>query len=291
MSTAAAVSMVLGLVLGLGALLVVSPFLWPGRSRVRRHPPHDALRQKLVLAGMPGLAPAAFLAVCALAAVFFFAVAQALFGLLALSGALAAVGGGLPFSVVSWRATARLRANRTVWPDLVDQLVSAARSGIALPDAVGALAATAPTSTRAAFAAFEREYRASGLFAPAVDRLKTALADPVADRVIECLKMAREVGGGELVAVLKALSASLREDAAVRSEIEARQSWTVGAARLGVVAPWVVLALLATRPEASVAYNTPTGAVVIVVGLVVSLLAYRLMLAIGRLPRERRWFQ
>ena len=33
------------------------------------------------------------------------------------------------------------------------------------------------------------------------------------------------------------------------------------------------------------------GAVVIVVGLVVSLIAYRVMLAIGRLPEERRWFR
>jgi len=280
----------LGAALGVGLLLAASPFLWPGRA----HQPRarsDALRRKLALAGMPGLAPAAFVAVSALLALVFFAVAHAMFGVLALSVGLAAVGGWLPWSVVSWRAASRARANRTMWPDVVEQLVSAVRSGLALPDGVAALARTAPESTKAAFATFERDYRSSGLFAPAADRLKAALSDPVADRIIETLKMAREVGGGELVAVLKALASSLRDDAAVRAEIEARQSWTVGAARLGVAAPWLVLALLATRPEASVAYNSPMGAVVIVVGLVVSLLAYRVMLAIGRLPEERRWFR
>jgi tight adherence protein B len=280
----------LGAALGVGLLLAASPFLWPGRTR-RRRPRSDALRRKLALAGMPGLAPAAFVTVSALLALVFFAVAHALFGVLALSVGLAAVGGWLPWSVVSWRAASRTRANRTMWPDVVEQLVSAVRSGLALPDGVAALARTAPESTKAAFAAFERDYRSSGLFAPAADRLKAALSDPVADRIIETLKMAREVGGGELVAVLKSLASSLRDDAAVRAEIEARQSWTVGAARLGVAAPWLVLALLATRPEASVAYNTPMGVVVIVVGLVVSLLAYRVMLAIGRLPEERRWFR
>jgi tight adherence protein B len=229
--------------------------------------------------------------VSALLALVFFAVAQALFDVLALAAGLAMVGGWLPWSLVSWRAAVRLRANRTMWPDVVDQLISAVRSGLALPDGVAALARTAPESTRASFAAFERDYRSGGVFAPAADRLKADLRDPVADRIVETLKMAREVGGGELVAVLKALAASLRDDAAVRAEIEARQSWTVGAARLGVAAPWVVLALLATRPEASVAYNSPLGAVVIVVGLVVSLVAYRAMLAIGRLPEERRWFR
>jgi tight adherence protein B len=52
-----------------------------------------------------------------------------------------------------------------------------------------------------------------------------------------------------------------------------------------------VLLLLATRPEAAIAYNTAAGAVLIIGGLVVSVVAYRVMLAIGRLPEERRWFQ
>ncbi|GAB3610541.1 type II secretion system F family protein [Humibacter ginsengiterrae] len=281
----------LGGALGVGLLLAASPFLWPSRVTMRKAPRAGGLRRKLVLAGMPALPPSAFVAVSTLLALVFFAIAQAVFGLVALSVGLAAVGAWLPWSLVSWRAATRSRANRTMWPDVVDQLVSAVRSGLALPDGVAALARTAPESTRDAFAAFERDYRSSGVFAPAADRLKTVLADPVADRIIETLKMAREVGGGELVGVLKALAASLRDDAAVRAEIEARQSWTVGAARLGVAAPWLVLALLATRPEASVAYNTPLGAVVIVVGLVVSLVAYRVMLAIGRLPEEHRWFR
>ena len=75
---------------------------------------------------------------------------------------------------------------------------------------------------------------------------------------------------------------------AVRAEVEARQSWVVNAARLGVAAPWIILVLLSTRPEAALAYNTPAGSAVIAGGLVLSLLAYRIMIALGRLPEERR---
>ncbi|NNC11118.1 type II secretion system protein F [Planctomonas sp. JC2975] len=281
----------LGGALGVGLLLAVSPFFWPLRPRSVPAGRNDRLRRRLILAGMPRLTPAGFLLICALVAVVFFCIAQAVFGMLVLSVALAALGGWLPWSLVSWRAAQRTRAHRTMWPDVVDHLVSAVRSGLALPEGVAELARTAPESTRAAFAAFERDYRSTGIFAPAADRLKAALADPVADRIMETLKMAREVGGGELVSVLKSLAASLREDAAARAEIEARQSWTVAAARLGVAAPWVVLGLLATRPEAALAYNGPVGAVVIVGGLVVTLVAYRMMLSIGRLPEERRWFR
>src|SRR5690606_14291407 len=96
--------------------------------------------------------------------------------------------------------------------------------------------------------------------------------------------------GTELPTVLRALAASLRQEAAVRAEVEARQSWIRGAARLGVAAPWVVLLLLASRPEAAAAYNSPGGLVLLAVGLAVTIIAYRIMLALGRLPEERRWF-
>jgi tight adherence protein B len=84
------------------------------------------------------------------------------------------------------------------------------------------------------------------------------------------------------------VSAFLREDARTRAELEARQSWTVNGARLAVAAPWVVLALLASRAEAVTAYNSAGGAVVLAVGAGCSLLAYRLMVRIGRLPEETR---
>ena len=88
--------------------------------------------------------------------------------------------------------------------------------------------------------------------------------------------------------LLRTLSSFLREDARTRSELETRQGWTVNAARLALTAPWALLLLLSTQPDAVAAYNTPAGTVVLLVGGGVSLAAYRLMLRIARLPTERR---
>ncbi len=52
-------------------------------------------------------------------------------------------------------------------------------------------------------------------------------------------------------------------------------------------APWALLLLLSTRPGAAAAHGTATGAVVLAVGGAASLLAYRLMLRIARLPAQR----
>jgi tight adherence protein B len=102
--------------------------------------------------------------------------------------------------------------------------------------------------------------------------------------------MARHVGGTDLTGVLRALSSSVRADAALRGEVEARQSWIHGAAVLGAVAPWVILVLLVMRPEGAEAYATPEGVVVIVSGALVSVVAFRIMIRVGRLPEPGRWF-
>ena len=55
-----------------------------------------------------------------------------------------------------------------------------------------------------------------------------------------------------------------------------------------MAAPWVVLALLCTRPESVAAYDSRAGAVVLAFGAISSVLAYRLMMRLGRLPEEAR---
>ena len=150
------------------------------------------------------------------------------------------------------------------------------------------LAHRGPVELREPFGRFAHDYRAGGRFGDALDALKESLADPVADRIVEALRLTREVGGTDLGRLLRTLSTFLREDARTRGELEARQSWTVNGARLAVAGPWVVLGFLATRPETAAAYNSVTGAAVLAGGAACSAAAYHLMLRIGRLPEEER---
>jgi tight adherence protein B len=285
------VTILLGALLGLGLLLVVSPWLYPRGENTAASGPASRVRDLLVHAGLERVTVTTFLVVSAIVGILCAALVLALVPVTVLAIAAGVVGAAVPTIVAIARSRAARKAARVVWPDVVDHLVSAVRSGLALPDSVVTLAHAGPPSTRKAFEAFESDYRATGNFAESIDRLKVRLADPVADRILETLRMAREVGGTELTHVLRALAAYLRSDAALRAEVEARQSWVVVAARLGVAAPWIVLFLLSTRPEAASAYNSPAGVVVVAVGLLTSVVAYRIMLAVGRLPEERRWFQ
>ena len=285
-------SVILGGTLGLGVLLVLSPLLWPARrSTPSMRSPLDPARDALALAGLAGVPVPVVVLVCLVLAMLGGALAHAVFQIPVLTLVAALLGGALVPMLVTARAARRRAANRTVWPDVVDHLVASVRAGMSLPDSVAGLAELGPAATRAAFADFEADYRRNGNFSLCIDRLKVALADPIADRILETLRMAREVGGSDVTAVLRGLAGYLREDAALRAEVIARQSWIRNAARLGVAAPWLLLLVLASRHETLVAYDSAAGTMLILVGVLVTLVAYRTMIALGRLPEERRWFR
>jgi tight adherence protein B len=246
------------------------------------------LRDDLVRAGAPSVSPWSLLAVSAGSALTVLLAVAATSRAPAVAACFALVAGWAPVALVRHRAARRRADLRELWPDVVDNLTSAVRAGLSLPEALAQVAERGPEPLRRPFARFARDYRATGRFAESLAALKDTLADPVADRLVEALRITREVGGSDLGRLLRTLSAFLREDLRTRGEIEARQSWTVAAARLAVAAPWLVLALLATRPGALDAYNRPEGVVVLAVGAALSVVAYRLMLRLGRLPDEER---
>ena len=202
--------------------------------------------------------------------------------------AFTAIFTAIPFLVISSRARNRRTRLREVWPEAVDTLVSGVRAGMSLPEALTNLGERGPEAVRPQFRAFATDYAATARFDSSLDRLKARFADPVADRIVEALRLAHEVGGTDLGTLLRSLSQMLREDMRTRGELEARQSWTVNGAKVAVAAPWLVLALLSTRTQAAAAYATTAGAVVLLIGAVVSVVAYRLMLRLGRLPEEER---
>lgn len=283
-------TVLLGLTLAAGILLVVSPWLWPPRPEPERPASTGGAARLLEAAGFAHVPPRVLYAGCVVGGAIAGAVAWLATGVPALAAAALVAGGAAPIAWLRSRRLALARARRGLWPDVCDLLISSVRAGMSLPDAIGSLGESAPAPLGGPFAAFARDMAASGHFDSSADRLKQALADPLADRIVETLRMARQVGGTELVPVLRALSASVRAEAALRAEVESRQSWTRGAAVLGVVAPWVILVLLASRPEGAVAYSSPEGVALILAGAVISFVAYRLMIRIGRLPEPRRWF-
>lgn len=279
---------VAGLLLGAGLLLLWFS-CWPQPVRERR-PSRWAERTQdlLVRAGAPTVTPARLAVASAVLALVVLLLAYGFTASPPIAVCFAVMAAGVPSVLVRSRARKRQVELRAVWPEVVDDLISAIRAGLSLPEALTSLGERGPEEVRPQFRRFGEDYRVTGRFTESLDRLKARLADPVADRIIEALRITREVGGSDLVRLLRTLAQLLREDLRTRGELEARQSWTVNGARLATAAPWAVLLLLSGRPETAAAFNSAAGVLVLATGAAVSGVAYWLMVRLGRLPEEAR---
>lgn len=279
-----------GLVFGVGCLLIWAALRWPRQAQdVAR--PAGRTERLLAEAGLGEVAPGSLILLCVASGLVTAVLVLGITGTAPIGVVFGVLAGYGPIAMVAGRARRRQREFAEVWPEAVDDLASAVRAGMSLPDAVAALAVRGPDALRPAFDAFALDYQVSGRFGDCLDRLKARLADPVGDRVVEGLRIAREVGGSELGRLLRNLSGYLRDDLRTRSELEARQSWAVNGARVAVAAPWLVLLVMSTQRAVIERYQSAAGALVLTVGAVLCVVAYRLMMRMGRLPIERRILQ
>jgi tight adherence protein B len=279
----------LGLLFGVGVMLA-----W--RSGSRRAPKRaksgptttERIADVLAQAGIESVTPRQLVGCSIGLALVVFVLCSAISRTLPIAAAFGAFAALAPISLVRYRQRKRRTELRDLWPEAVDNLASAVRAGLSLPEALSQLGVRGPLELRRPFQRFGEDYRASGRFSECLDRLKSGLADPTGDRIVESLRLAREVGGTDLGRLLRTLSAFLREDARTRAELETRQGWAVSGARIAVAAPWLLLGALSLNPHAVRAYNSAAGALVLATGGAVSVVAYRLMVRIGRLPVEER---
>lgn len=275
---------VLGLTLGVGLLLIMRSRM----SRPSKTKTPSRLSTWLGESGIVSITPTTLLW-----ASFGAGVVSALIVLIATTVPIVALlagvlGAWLPFGLLRRRIHQRRRLIAAAWPDAIDVLVSGIRAGYSLSQALAELGTSGPPPLRPWFIDLDREVRVVGSLDGALERLQVRLADPVADRVVAALRLAHHVGGTDLGFVLRSLSQMLREDARMRGEISARQSWTVNAARLAVAAPWLTLVFLCLRSEAVAAYATIEGAAVLVACAGLTAVAYLMMIRLGRVPGEQR---
>lgn len=270
-----------------GLLLMFQGMTTPrsGATRLRRHGSLDALTAE---AGWPRGGAGHLALVCVGFGSVGVLVTQMLTGggLLALAAGVGAA--RIPLAHAKTRRRRRRAALARCWPDALAGIISGIRAGMALPECCSALASSGPAELRPAFESFSRTYSATGSFAAGLRRLRDELQEPIADRVVSVLLMTNEVGGNDIVRVLRATSDMVREDGRIRDEVQARWSWTIAAARVAAAAPFLVLTAMSLRPEGAAAYASQAGMTTVAVGIAATGAGYRLMLHAARLPDDQR---
>jgi len=264
-------------------------FTRPGTQKTTTTPISTPLRSVLIEAGWGHLNPATVVTL-GIAGASTVGMVVVFFIPLPVLGVIAAAACG----VVAYGALLRTRALRhqrlrQAWPGVIDHIRSGIRSGSDVAGSLLALPDTLPPEIVDGIRDFAANIRSGMSVDVALTELGRHLADPVGDRIIEVLRMAHAVGGTDLPDVLRSLQASVRDDIAVREDAHAKQSWIRSAAVLAVSAPWVVLVVISSRGDTVAAYQSLEGTFLLLVGAVVSMVAFHMMRAIGSLPSASRW--
>lgn len=197
---------------------------------------------------------------------------------------------GLLLEALNSRAIARRAAVEALWPEVLDSIISAISSGSSLTESLLELADHGPISLRVHFQAFRQNAEGGKPLVVALESLKRALGSAHSDRLIELLALVSEAGGAGLVESLRNQVKLARADLAFSGELTSRLGWITGTAKIAVGAPWVVVALLASRPENASAYSSAEGSIVLFFGLALSIFAFRLVKNFGVLTRNPRVF-
>lgn len=269
----------------IGILLI----FWPSTRATPRRGMVRTLGKYVAQFRATHLISARVLGVALVSAVASSAIAFGIFGIPMLAILVAGAAFCLVVAAILRRSKRLRESRRAAWPEVIDYLISCVRAGVSPVDSLAGLADHGPAQFRAEFRNFDRDLNCSGSTEYALSALQDRLADPVADKLIEFIRIARRTGSPGLVNVLQSFSALLRQDLSAQSEVGARASWITNSARLAIVAPWLVLLLVSSTAEGRAAYSTGLGSVVMLLGALMCLVAYVLMRNIARIRQEHRW--
>jgi tight adherence protein B len=177
-----------------------------------------------------------------------------------------------------------------VVPEIVDHIISGVQSGLSLNESLISLETRGPRVTQNIFGRYRENTFAGIGFEESIEQLQNEFALSASDQLFESLVFAKNLGGSELLALLRQLGDFTRQDLSLRREISAKQGWIKNSAHLSAGAPWLLLLLLSAQPATAAAFTTPSGALILGIGIVMTLGAYIWMGRLGRLPQPARIF-
>jgi tight adherence protein B len=209
---------------------------------------------------------------------------------LVIASAFGFLAAGIAFVTVHGKKNTNEAALISAWPEVIDHLISGIQSGLSLTESLAGLSNRGPEILRPAFSEFRAALYGSGDLTKAIEDLKHKFSHHGSDQIFEALLISKELGGSELLQILRTLGDFLRQDLALRREIEVKHGWIKGSAHISAAAPWILLLLLSTQPSTAIAYSTTTGAVILIAGLAMTGIAYLWMNRLGRLPQTPRVF-
>ena len=194
------------------------------------------------------------------------------------------------FDLRKTRRVRRRKKRESAWPQFEELYISALQSGISSADAFSHAADFGQVEFQKELSQLVSDLDRGMRLEAALRTFGRSLELTYSDLFIEIVVLAHETGGQNLIQALQEHADSVREDEAAKGSSLARTSAILNVAKLGLLAPWVLLAVLSGNQVNRDAYSTVEGQLLLIGGFALSILAFRLVARAGELPKLPRVF-
>jgi tight adherence protein B len=186
------------------------------------------------------------------------------------------------------RRSKKLRDKEAAWPQFEETYISALQSGISVSESFSFAADFETPAVSADLAQVISDLDRGIPLKKALDLFRNRVGLSHADLFVSIVALAHDQGGQSLVAALSEHVEAVRFELVAKGDVLARQNAILTVAKLGLLAPWVLVAVLSVNEQTRNSFNSFAGNSLLIGGFAISFLAFRLVVAAGKptlLPR------
>lgn len=195
---------------------------------------------------------------------------------------------GLVFIVLlTWEyKTVRLRRKQkrisTAWPKFEELYISALESGVSIPEAFRFSQDFSLGELKQPVAELVEQLDRGVQVQAAVRAFGSRLQLGFADLFVEIIDLAHRTGSQNLIAALQEHALEVRQEVSTSGDVNARTSAILTVAKLGLLAPWLLLGVLCFNERNRESFNSDSGGLLLVGGFAISFVAFRLVVLAGK---------
>ena len=176
------------------------------------------------------------------------------------------------------------------WPQFEEAYLSSLQSGISIIESFSFVAELGPSGLESELQELIDLIDNGHSFTKSLKVFRQKVGLTTADLFVEMVLLAHATGGSSLVQALQAHVKEIRFRIAAKGDVESRQSAILSVAKIGLLAPWLLVGVLSINESTRTAFNSVSGQLLLVGGFAISLVAYRLVVAAGALTQYQRIF-
>lgn len=211
-------------------------------------------------------------------------------GVFGLAISLAVLWLGIALELLRLIGSSRQTKLDRLWPQVFDSFENATQSGLSLQEQLEYIGQNGPERLRSEFRDLKRDLELGKELSMSLEAFRSRFGSRHADQLALLIEVTTELGTARVAESWRQAASGLRAEQAMFGEVTAKTGWVLGSAKVALAAPWLVAFVLIRLEQNRLAFETELGAMVLLIGLALSVVAYAVVNKLGTLSLPGRVF-